>query len=73
MQVACPRCSAAVEWCETSKYRPFCSERCKHHDLGAWANEEYVIPSVTPEEMLDPETTPISPATDSDIDGKTSN
>jgi endogenous inhibitor of DNA gyrase (YacG/DUF329 family) len=23
---------------------PFCSERCKLLDLGAWASEKYVIP-----------------------------
>ena len=41
--VACPRCGNPVEWTPASKYRPFCSERCKTLDLGAWANEEYRI------------------------------
>ena len=50
MQVACPRCSATVEWNAQSVYRPFCSERCKHHDLGAWAAEKYVIPGAAQEE-----------------------
>jgi uncharacterized protein len=31
-------------WDETSRYRPFCSERCKMIDLGAWATESYRIP-----------------------------
>ena len=26
---------------------PFCSERCRLIDLGAWASEEYVIPGPT--------------------------
>ena len=28
---------------ESLDYLPFCSKRCKLIDLGAWANEEYVI------------------------------
>jgi endogenous inhibitor of DNA gyrase (YacG/DUF329 family) len=51
--VNCPTCGKKVEWTEASKYRPFCSDRCKQIDLGAWAEEKYVIPSVGPD--LDPE------------------
>jgi endogenous inhibitor of DNA gyrase (YacG/DUF329 family) len=42
--VACPQCSAPVVWNAAAKYRPFCSERCKLIDLGAWASESYRIP-----------------------------
>ena len=42
--VRCPTCSRAVEWTEASRWRPFCSERCKLIDLGAWAAEQHVIP-----------------------------
>ena len=42
--VACPTCGARVSWTPESKFRPFCSERCKTIDLGAWANESYRIP-----------------------------
>ena len=42
--VACPHCGASVVWGPESKYRPFCSERCKMIDLGAWATESYRIP-----------------------------
>lgn len=42
--VDCPTCGKKVEWIEANKYRPFCSERCKQIDLGAWAEEKYVIP-----------------------------
>lgn len=45
MKVNCPTCSKAVEWIERNHYRPFCSERCKMIDLGAWANEEYRVPA----------------------------
>ncbi|MBA4288547.1 MAG: DNA gyrase inhibitor YacG [Pseudomonas sp.] len=41
--VACPTCGAAVEWGPQSPNRPFCSERCKLIDLGAWASEEHAI------------------------------
>jgi hypothetical protein len=27
---------------------PFCTERCKLLDLGAWANEEYRVPAYEP-------------------------
>jgi endogenous inhibitor of DNA gyrase (YacG/DUF329 family) len=41
--VACPQCGAPVEWSAASRFRPFCSERCKLIDLGAWASEQYRI------------------------------
>lgn len=42
--VHCPTCNAPVEWGPASAQRPFCSERCKLIDLGAWASEEHKIP-----------------------------
>lgn len=42
--VACPQCGKEVAWCNDSRYRPFCSERCKLIDLGQWAAESYRIP-----------------------------
>jgi endogenous inhibitor of DNA gyrase (YacG/DUF329 family) len=48
--VKCPQCGAPVPWTPESKWRPFCSERCKLIDLGAWASERYRIPTQqTPE------------------------
>ncbi len=41
--VNCPRCGAPVEWTPASRFRPFCSERCKMIDLGAWAAEKYKV------------------------------
>lgn len=43
LTVACPTCAAPVEWTATNPYRPFCCERCKLIDLGAWAAEEHAI------------------------------
>ncbi|SDO88959.1 DNA gyrase inhibitor YacG [Ectopseudomonas guguanensis] len=42
--VQCPTCGAPVEWKTENPYRPFCCERCKLIDLGAWAAEEHAIP-----------------------------
>jgi endogenous inhibitor of DNA gyrase (YacG/DUF329 family) len=42
--VTCPRCGSAVEWTPEARWRPFCSERCKLIDLGAWASGTYRIP-----------------------------
>ena len=46
--VVCPQCAAEVVWNSESRFRPFCSERCKMIDLGQWANEEYRIPDSEP-------------------------
>lgn len=42
--VTCPTCGKGVEWSEEFPYRPFCSERCKLIDLGAWVDEQHRIP-----------------------------
>lgn len=42
--VSCPHCKNAAAW-EDNPYRPFCSERCKLIDFGAWANEDYKLPT----------------------------
>jgi endogenous inhibitor of DNA gyrase (YacG/DUF329 family) len=43
--VRCPQCGQPVEWSPASRWRPFCSERCKMLDFGAWASEAYRIPA----------------------------
>jgi endogenous inhibitor of DNA gyrase (YacG/DUF329 family) len=53
--VACPRCGAPVAWTAEATWRPFCSERCKLIDLGAWANESYRIPAAARDEDGDEE------------------
>ncbi len=39
----CPTCRTPTPW-EDNPHRPFCSERCRLRDLGAWASEAYRIP-----------------------------
>ena len=45
-RVACPTCGKSVEWTTRNAWRPFCSERCKTIDLGAWASEKYRVPVI---------------------------
>jgi hypothetical protein len=41
---SCPTCQRPVEWSAAAKWRPFCSERCRLIDLGAWLTERHTIP-----------------------------
>lgn len=52
--VKCPTCRRDVRWDEDSKWRPFCSERCKSADLGAWASDSFVIPGESVQDELEP-------------------
>ena len=51
LTVNCPTCQAPVSWTDLFPQRPFCSERCRLIDLGAWAAEEHVIPGGENEEQ----------------------
>ena len=42
--VKCPSCGKETEF-EGNEFRPFCSERCKLLDFGAWADETYSLPA----------------------------
>ena len=46
----CPICHRPTSY-ESNPYRPFCSERCKQIDLGAWAAEQYTIPVVEEDDL----------------------
>jgi endogenous inhibitor of DNA gyrase (YacG/DUF329 family) len=41
--IKCPTCRTEVPW-EENPHRPFCSERCRLIDLGAWVEGRYRIP-----------------------------
>ena len=50
IKVRCPQCGRQAEWSKDNPFRPFCCERCKLIDLGAWADGSYRLPvSDTPE------------------------
>jgi uncharacterized protein len=42
MKHRCPICKTATD-SDLHKDFPFCSERCRLLDLGAWASEKYVV------------------------------
>jgi endogenous inhibitor of DNA gyrase (YacG/DUF329 family) len=42
LKVKCPTCRKEVDW-EGNPHRPFCSDRCRLIDLGAWTQERYRI------------------------------
>jgi endogenous inhibitor of DNA gyrase (YacG/DUF329 family) len=44
-KVKCPTCGKEIEYNAGNKFRPFCSERCKLIDFGAWADEEFALPT----------------------------
>ncbi|MFT3664343.1 DNA gyrase inhibitor YacG [Piscinibacter sp.] len=41
--VRCPACGGDSRYSAENPWRPFCSERCKNHDFGAWASEQYRV------------------------------
>ena len=43
-QVKCPACGGPSLYAPENRWRPFCSERCRRVDLGAWASERYRVP-----------------------------
>jgi endogenous inhibitor of DNA gyrase (YacG/DUF329 family) len=46
--VKCPTCAGDSVYAPSNPYRPFCCERCKNIDIGAWANEDFRMPEETP-------------------------
>jgi len=46
--VACPACRQPTPYSQANPWRPFCSERCRNHDLGDWANERFRLPAEAP-------------------------
>jgi endogenous inhibitor of DNA gyrase (YacG/DUF329 family) len=44
--VKCPQCGQKTEF-TGNEFRPFCSERCKLIDFGAWTDETYALPDET--------------------------
>jgi uncharacterized protein len=48
--VRCPACGGDSVYAPSNPYRPFCSERCKNMDLGAWASESFRVPEAPPRE-----------------------
>lgn len=54
-KIKCLNCGKKTEY-TGNEFRPFCSERCKLLDFGAWADGEFALPtesSALTEEEID--------------------
>lgn len=47
-KVHCPSCAKPALLSPRNPWRPFCSERCRSVDLGAWASERFRVPAESP-------------------------
>ena len=59
--VDCPTCKQKAEYSPANRWRPFCSERCRQIDLGAWASGAYSIPVESPDPDGEPDAPGRSP------------
>ena len=44
LKVKCPHCKKEFDY-YSSEFRPFCCEKCRLIDLGAWLDESYSVPA----------------------------
>jgi endogenous inhibitor of DNA gyrase (YacG/DUF329 family) len=56
--VTCPTCGGDSVYAPQNPFRPFCSERCKNVDLGAWASESYRVGAPPSSEDADADDAP---------------
>jgi uncharacterized protein len=64
MKHHCPICGRSTDSITDAEF-PFCSERCRLLDLGAWSAEKYVVsdPIFNEEEVPEPEGRALRPKT----------
>ncbi|MBU6502298.1 MAG: DNA gyrase inhibitor YacG, partial [Burkholderiales bacterium] len=48
--VKCPGCGGKSRYAADNAFRPFCCERCKNNDFGAWAGEQFRVAAQLPPE-----------------------
>lgn len=58
MQLTCPICKRPTDDARDANF-PFCSERCRLLDLGAWASEKYRIAAPAFDESEPGEESPV--------------
>jgi endogenous inhibitor of DNA gyrase (YacG/DUF329 family) len=46
--LTCPTCGGNSVYASSNPFRPFCCERCKNIDIGAWASEDFRVPAEAP-------------------------
>jgi uncharacterized protein len=49
-RVPCPTCRGPAVFHPSNLWRPFCSDRCRTADLGAWANEQFRVAAEAPDD-----------------------
>jgi endogenous inhibitor of DNA gyrase (YacG/DUF329 family) len=59
--VPCPACKTPTPYSQDNRWRPFCSERCRALDLGAWASESYRVAAAAPADQDEPPLPPLPP------------
>jgi uncharacterized protein len=47
-KLKCPTCQTGLVWSDAYPARPFCSQRCKDIDFGAWASDAYRVEGAPP-------------------------
>ena len=52
-KVPCPTCKRPAVFSPANAWRPFCSERCRSADLGAWASEQFCVAAPPSADELD--------------------
>lgn len=57
-QVRCPACGGPSLYSPQNPWRPFCCERCRQNDLGAWAAEDYRVAARPPDDERPDELSP---------------
>ena len=55
LTVACPTCKGPSLFAPGNSWRPFCSERCRQIDLGAWASESFRVEAAPPSDPDEPQ------------------
>jgi endogenous inhibitor of DNA gyrase (YacG/DUF329 family) len=50
--VTCPACRGESVYAASNPYRPFCCERCRNLDLGAWSSEGYRVAAPAQDESI---------------------
>ena len=53
-QVPCPTCKGQALFDPANPWRPFCSERCRQADFGAWASERFRMAAAPPTDEAEP-------------------
>lgn len=58
--VSCPSCGGESIYAVSNPFRPFCSDRCKNMDFGAWASENFrMAANIAPEDLLTDDAAPL--------------